>query len=496
MNPHEPGDSGRRKFIYDLSLSSLSLLFVSALTGGCEDVISKINKRPVRRMIRNTSNSVHATDLYRTAVLKMKQLVAFDRRNWFKQAKIHDDFCPHNNWFFFPWHRAYLFEFEKICQLLTGDASFGLPYWNWCLNPRVPGPFFPPPNDNALIDNTREVGPSDQASQFSIGLNLVSAMCDEPDFFLFAGGATSDLKDRVRPGNIEATPHNYIHGTFVRGNMGQVPIAAQDPVFWCHHCMVDLCWHECNITRNHANTNDTTWLDFNFKNMFCDEQGNLIEDINVLATVLMPILSYRYETNIAGVTNIEKLATRNKKDFELMKKVIEHGAEMQFRPQPQASLKRAVELKVAARSLAETIPMNIDSLRGILQNTTNNRILLTIKEMSDPINSDVFIRVFLNKPDANPETPPTDPHYAGSFYFFTGGGGHHHGSGMPDYIVDVTQTLKRLQSSGEMANFKEGVMVNLVAVPVPGVQIQTQTLTIRDLELSVSPIEVKLMNIK
>lgn len=40
--------------------------------------------------------------------------------------------------------------------------------------------------------------------------------------------------------------HNTIHG-YVGGNMGQVPLAAFDPVFWLHHANVDrilVLWQE------------------------------------------------------------------------------------------------------------------------------------------------------------------------------------------------------------------------------------------------------------
>src|SRR4051794_7691196 len=44
--------------------------------------------------------------------------------------------CAHNQWFFLPWHRAYLAEFEAVVRQhikdLDGPAeTWGLPYWNY-----------------------------------------------------------------------------------------------------------------------------------------------------------------------------------------------------------------------------------------------------------------------------------------------------------------------------------------------------------------------------
>src|SRR5258708_5800241 len=56
----------------------------------------------------------------------MKKLPAADLRNWKKQAEIHgkilgDDYnhCQHSNWWFLPWHRAYLYYFEEIVRELS-----------------------------------------------------------------------------------------------------------------------------------------------------------------------------------------------------------------------------------------------------------------------------------------------------------------------------------------------------------------------------------------
>jgi len=81
---------------------------------------------------------------YGKAVAAMKKLPTTDPRSWEGQAKIHQNFCAHNNWFFLPWHRAYLVAFERICRQLSGNPNFALPYWDWTANPQLPAGFASP----------------------------------------------------------------------------------------------------------------------------------------------------------------------------------------------------------------------------------------------------------------------------------------------------------------------------------------------------------------
>jgi tyrosinase len=91
---------------------------------------------------------------YKTAIRAMLALPADDPRNWYRYTLIHTLDCAHGNWWFLPWHRAYLAWFERICRELSGDPEFALPYWDWTSEPRVPKAMFEDvldPNDRAFI---------------------------------------------------------------------------------------------------------------------------------------------------------------------------------------------------------------------------------------------------------------------------------------------------------------------------------------------------------
>src|SRR5688572_27647341 len=137
-----PKNMDRRIFIKGLGLVSVSLILG---TLGCsEDLAEAIRNRPIRRRLRTGSAEVDADiATYREAVRLMKELTVnhpTDPRGWNKQAEIHGtvaggfNLCQHNTDHFFSWHRAYLSYFEKICQKLTNNQKFGLPYWNWNQN--------------------------------------------------------------------------------------------------------------------------------------------------------------------------------------------------------------------------------------------------------------------------------------------------------------------------------------------------------------------------
>lgn len=74
---------------------------------------------------------------YDKAVQAMLKLPPDNPHNWYRQAIIHLIDCPHRNWWFLPWHRAYVWYFESIIQKYSGDPNFALPYWDWTATPSI-----------------------------------------------------------------------------------------------------------------------------------------------------------------------------------------------------------------------------------------------------------------------------------------------------------------------------------------------------------------------
>src|SRR5580698_5847752 len=62
------------------------------------------------------------------------------------------DQCEHGSYFFFSWHRMYLYFFERILRAASGDPNLALPYWNWSDSSQraLPQPFWKPTTNNPL----------------------------------------------------------------------------------------------------------------------------------------------------------------------------------------------------------------------------------------------------------------------------------------------------------------------------------------------------------
>src|SRR5262245_7212916 len=248
---------------------------------------------------------------YRTAINAMKALPQSDPRNWTRQAQIHQGNnqvrCPHNNWYFLPWHRAYLLAFERICRQLSGNPSFALPYWDWTANPQLPAAFAAQTfngQPNALFDSTRS------SQTVTIPTNIAGSMVmanlyAETTFEIFGSAKPAAQNNtnqqwqiaQAPTGPLEGGPHNSVHGR-ISGNMGTY-MSPLDPIFWLHHCNIDRIWDQWNRL-GRANTSNALWRNFAFNNQFRVPSGNTTTPFNVAVTGLLSIqqLGYRYVSPI------------------------------------------------------------------------------------------------------------------------------------------------------------------------------------------------------
>ena len=178
-----------------------------------------------------------------------------DDRGYAHHAGIHGLPLPigcdnaHGTPYFLPWHRAYLYFFERALRDRVPDAM--LTWWDWRTDqdrqPRVPEPFAnarvarrPNPLHSARVprlalDQGRRAGitvpgrtrrePGD--STLMPTAREVRRVLELRDFMDFSA-ALEELHDRVH--------------VWTGGHMTMIPFAAFDPVFWAHHTMVDRLW--------------------------------------------------------------------------------------------------------------------------------------------------------------------------------------------------------------------------------------------------------------
>lgn len=118
----------------------------------CPPVTTKIKTfEPDLSIPLRTRPAAHqVTDEYlakfKKAQAAMRALPDDDPRSMVQQAKVHCAYCNgaypqvgftdndiqvHFSWLFFPFHRMYLYFYERILGKLIDDPTFALPYWNW-----------------------------------------------------------------------------------------------------------------------------------------------------------------------------------------------------------------------------------------------------------------------------------------------------------------------------------------------------------------------------
>jgi tyrosinase len=464
----------RRNFI--AGASAFAAFNMAFWSGGCEGCLKQIKNRPTRRNIANLSATDPIVTTYRAAVAAMKALPSSNPISWVAQANIHNNKCPHGCWFFLPWHRAYLLYFERICRKVTGDNSFALPYWNWTTSPSIPAPFWGT-SSNALYDSTRNVGPTDQADPSWIGAPVIENILSNPSFTLFGsskppGGLPTHTGSGF--GILEGNPHNNIH-SWIGGDMGAF-LSPLDPIFWMHHNMLDCLWVDWNINLNNANTNDTSWSEFQLTD-FVDENGNPVS-LPVIETVLFPIFTYQFEPCSPNEITRRPILTGSQ-----LEKFLRAGAPSTLTFGAQQELGRAITAPVG-QPVQVSPPREGFDLQNILGSENKNRLLLTLEGVDIPSPSDFFVRVFVGKSDASGDTSIDDPHFAGSFGVF-GDSKAMAGMSGPNnsqFFVDLTSTARKLNQAGSLTS--GGLGITLVAVPYTHHEQHDQVLTIQRVVLA------------
>jgi tyrosinase len=449
------GAASRRVFIKGMGWVGASLLI--GTLGGCDQIAEAIRNRPVRRRLRTGSAAVDADiNTYRQAVTAMKALPGNDVRRWIAEANIHGNaasfnMCEHGTEHFFGWHRAYLFYFEKICQKLTNNPHFGLPYWNWNQNPGIHAAFL---DQNSTLFMARTH--TSMAGNSAVATATLDPMFQDPGFYTFWP-------------QLEGTPHNTVH-TWTGGTMGG-SASAQDPLFWMHHCMIDYCWYKWNVELGHNNPNAQTWAG-RVNGQFVDADGNP-GTFTTAATLLMPLLSYRYESSAIG-SSAAVVDVSSAREFERLQTRIRNGADIRFVVSQRTRLAERVEATIARPVSLRSSLRSADFAALVEQRAATEQVFASIQYAENPAQRDFSVRVFVNLPAATPQTSGDDPHYAGSFAFFGGPppaaagaagapaqGGHAHA---PSFLVNLSPTIRRLRAQG-LLGADEPLTVQLVPTP-------------------------------
>jgi len=477
VTPDNKGDAPVSEKVFELGrrelLASAGVLGLTLATGGCEQLLEAIANRPTRRNIANLAPNDPILQNYRAAISAMKALPNSDQRNWMNQADIHFNHCSHGNWFILPWHRPYLLYFERICQKLSGNAQFAIPYWNWAEHPTVPDVFYA--SGDVLNDTTKTLPQGTPIAAEFVSHSVLEGILDETNFQVFGSYKSTTQQGPGGIGRIEGTPHNNVH-TSIGGHMGAFH-SPLDPIFWTHHAMLDFCWVDWNFNRQNQNPNDPAWYNLHFTD-FVDENNNSV-DVSVAITQLFPIFSYHYGPSQIG-TSIAQLQVRTQAEADALKAFVQRGGNAEIPIQARFRFAQPTAVTVGRGA-----PVQLKVERGVLERALaaagTGRVLLTLQQVEPPAAADFFVRVFVNAPGpVSVDTPISDPHYAGSFAFFLDATAHQAmAMGRPGFVVDVSETLRRIGPSDKLT-------LQFVAVPYPGRVVQARSFSITGLELAVT----------
>lgn len=365
----------------------------------------------------------------REAFNALYRMTSGDDRSYQYIAGIHGFpapiYCAHGNPLFAVWHRPYILMLEKSLQEHVPGVT--LPYWDWTsevsLQEGMPTAYTDPAPNPLLKASIQFSG-----SQYSETFRQPQPPGNLRTLAQQVKRAQRQNRTYTRYSAGLEQPHNGLHG-WVGGTMGQIPYAAYDPIFWGHHCNVDRLFAEWQA--QHPSIVPT---------------NEFYEGRSIWETNLVP-----FGVTTKDIWNIEALG------YQYLTAETTISTASKFSAAP-----------VAGFSLASVEP-DFEKAELEFQN------LLHPKDSFE-------VRVFLNQPNADANTPTEgNDHYADSLFFF----GHGECPGelghceprrgridqfdvrRPSHVtpftayIDVTEPIRKLADSDE-------VTVKLVAVDANG----------------------------
>lgn len=386
----------------------------------------------VRRDIWTLQTDDPIVTWYGHAVREMRERPADNVTSWEYQAAIHGTHaqlnqpewneCQHGSWFFFPWHRMYLYFFELIAREAIvgagGPANWALPYWNYGLggrNAKLPlafrEPTLPDGSENPLYVAERGPGVNTGASMPAAKASPANALA-RPQFVgtaEFGGGSTGPEQFAALRGATENVPHGSVHDWVGKGGgpMSDILRAAQDPIFWLHHANIDRLWSEWLSMPGHANPTDPEWLRRSFG--FFDPGGAPASKRceNVLAT--LPDLGYTYDTAPPPPPAVAPAPP----PAPAAPAVAAPAAEM--RP-PERQMVGASQEPVQLVGQPASVEVAIDAQAGHPL-AANERVYLNVEDIEGEANPGTAYGVYANLPQGAP--PDAAPAYhVGTLSFF------------------------------------------------------------------------------
>ena len=193
----------------------------------------------------------------------------------------------YQQWYFLPWHRHMLHQFEQTIREVLKDDDFSLPYWNPVTGNEadlsLPVVFRDP--GSPLFNGTRWPWVNGGERIDTLWMNWLSLDCLNEKSYI--DSATGSLGFCPR---LDQNPHFFTH-IAIGGDMADFATVGGDPLFYLHHCNLDRIWESWNGLGN-SNPTDPKYL--NRKFTYADRNGKRL-DIPVSAANRAAQLGYEYD---------------------------------------------------------------------------------------------------------------------------------------------------------------------------------------------------------
>jgi hypothetical protein len=449
-------DMQRRDFLI-AALGSAGLLGASGLlernsayAAILRDVRSTVYTRRNVYCLNATSPEIVA---YKSAITAMKALPNTNGVSWLAQANIHGTFapppgmivsaCQHGTTFFLAWHRMYVYFFERIVRKMSADPNFALPYWGYSPtgNRDLPSLFRNPANaTNALYTANRN-------PTINGGALITASLVD-------AGPALAMTAFSSFTNSVNETPHGQVH-VAVGGGMSNFQEAAQDPIFWLHHCNIDRLWELWLASGGgRVNPTDATWLTTPFN--FYDETGATVSLTGAQIVDTACQLHYQYESDVCGRTYVfDRNWWRRYTRFPIPPEAIVARLDTLLtrppRPDPRPFAQSQEPVKLGGSAVRLALPINEEGKRMLSAIPRDPQAGGQINLVLDDVRLEgiprVAYEIYVNLPAdvKNPEY--TSPHFAGNVNLFGPSPRGGHAEKQEPQVVPLTLVFLRLRDA-------------------------------------------------
>jgi Common central domain of tyrosinase/Polyphenol oxidase middle domain len=205
------------------------------------------------------------------------------------QAHPYDPSNPehYQQWYFLPWHRLMLYEFEGVIREVLHDEDFTLPYWNPVTGNvadlSIPAVFMDP--GSTLYNGTRWPWVNGGERIDILYRDWLSLDVLNEKIYIDAPDGSLGFNPRL-----DTNPHFLTH-LALGGDMADFATVGGDPMFYLHHANLDRVWESWNRL-GHTNPTDPKYLNRAFA--YGDRSGKRV-DLPVRAGDRTAQLGYEYD---------------------------------------------------------------------------------------------------------------------------------------------------------------------------------------------------------